>query len=672
MAHDEQWLTPRLQTAATLCNQTPAATESPLWLGVDLGTCDVVSMVVDRDGQPVAVCLDWADVVRDGIVWDFFGAVTIVRRHLDTLEQQFGRRFSHAATSFPPGTDPRISINVLESAGLEVSHVLDEPTAVADLLQLDNAGVVDIGGGTTGIAIVKKGKVTYSADEATGGHHISLTLAGNRRISLEEAEQYKRGHGDEIWPAVKPVYEKMADIVARHIEGQGITDLWLAGGSCMQPGVAELFCKQFPALQVHLPQHSLFMTPLAIASSGREKAEGIYMQNELQAALFQAFDTLNLQRVKTFSVPPVTLCGPGAVSSCGQQAQTRGLKHLFVMADSFLHQAGMTAGLTRSLAVKGIAMTLWPCPVGEPCITDVCAAVAQLRESGCEGVIAFGGGSVLDAAKAVALLVTNPDSTLAEMSETSVLQPRLPLIAIPTTAGTGSETTNVTVIIDAVSERKQVLVHASLMPDVAILDAALTEGVPSHVTAMTGIDALTHAIEAYSALNATPFTDSLAIGAIAMIGKSLPKAVGYGHDLAARESMLLASCMAGMAFSSAGLGLCHAMAHQPGAALHIPHGLANAMLLPTVMEFNRMVCRERFSQIGRALRTKKSDDRDAINAVSELIAEVGINKRLGRRGRNHLRHYGAWAQAALEDICLRSNPRTASLEQIVGLYAAAQ
>ncbi|GHK84167.1 hypothetical protein ECZU17_01040 [Escherichia coli] len=165
---------------------------------------------------------------------------------------------------------------MLESAGLEVSHVLDEPTAVADLLQLDNAGVVDIGGGTTGIAIVKKGKVTYSADEATGGHHISLTLAGNRRISLEEAEQYKRGHGDEIWPAVKPVYEKMADIVARHIEGQGITDLWLAGGSCMQPGVAELFCKQFPALQVHLPQHSLFMTPLAIASSGREKAEGIY------------------------------------------------------------------------------------------------------------------------------------------------------------------------------------------------------------------------------------------------------------------------------------------------------------------------------------------------------------------------------------------------------------
>ena len=118
--------------------------------------------------------------------------------------------------------------------------------------------------------------MTYSADEATGGHHISLTLAGNRRMPLEEAEQYKRSNAQEIWPVVKPVYEKMAEIVAHHIEGQGIADLWLAGGSCMQPGVDALFRKRFQELRVHLPQHSLFMTPLAIASSGREKAEGIY------------------------------------------------------------------------------------------------------------------------------------------------------------------------------------------------------------------------------------------------------------------------------------------------------------------------------------------------------------------------------------------------------------
>ncbi|MDU4314020.1 MAG: ethanolamine utilization ethanol dehydrogenase EutG [Klebsiella michiganensis] len=364
------------------------------------------------------------------------------------------------------------------------------------------------------------------------------------------------------------------------------------------------------------------------------------MQAELQTALFQAFDTLNLQRVKTFSVPPVTLCGLGALSACGQEAQARGVNHLFVMVDSFLHQAGLTAGLARSLAVKGVAMTVWLCPPGEPCVTDVCAAVAQLREAKCDGVVAFGGGSVLDAAKAVALLVTNPEQTLSEMTESSVLRPRLPLIAVPTTAGTGSETTNVTVIIDAVSGRKQVLAHASLMPDVAILDAALTEGVPPQVTAMTGIDALTHAVEAYSALSATPFTDSLALGAIAMIGQALPKSVGYGHDLAARESMLLASCMAGMAFSSAGLGLCHAMAHQPG------------------------------RQIGRALIAKKTDDHEAIAAVEALIAEVGLSKRLSDAGAKP-EHFSAWAQAAQEDICLRANPRTATREQIIDLYAAA-
>lgn len=395
------------------------------------------------------------------------------------------------------------------------------------------------------------------------------------------------------------------------------------------------------------------------------------MQAELQTALFQAFDTLNLQRVKAFSVPPVTLCGLGALSACGQEAQARGLGHLFVMVDSFLHQAGMTAGLERSLAMKGVAMTFWLCPQGEPSITDVCAAVAQLRESKCDGVVAFGGGSVLDAAKAVALLFTNPGQTLADMTAQSVLRPRLPLIAVPTTAGTGSETTNVTVIIDVVSGRKQVLAHASLMPDVAILDAALTEGVPPHVTAMTGFDALTHAIEAYSALNATPFTDSLAIGAVVMIAQSLPKAVGCGHDLAAREEMLLASCMAGMAFSSAGLGLCHAMAHQPGAMLHVPHGQANAILLPTVMEFNRMVCRERFSQIGRALTGKKADGHEAIAAVRELIADVGLSKRLTDVGATP-QHFSAWAQGALEDICIRSNPRTATQEQIIDLYAAAQ
>ena len=274
----QEWLHPRLLRAAELHQGIAGTIEAsqPLWLGIDLGTCDVVSMVVDADAIPVAVCLDWADVVRDGVVWDFFGAVTIVRQHLDTLEAQFGWRFDRATTSFPPGTDPRISINVLEAAGLTVAKVLDEPTAVADMMGLTHAAVVDIGGGTTGIAIVQQGVVVYSGDEATGGHHISLTLAGNQRIQLDDAEQMKRQRGADIWPVVRAVYEKMADIVAQHMQGHHVDELWLAGGSCMQPGVKALFTQRFPLLDIHLPPQSIFMTPLAIAACGIREGEGCH------------------------------------------------------------------------------------------------------------------------------------------------------------------------------------------------------------------------------------------------------------------------------------------------------------------------------------------------------------------------------------------------------------
>ncbi|AZN37525.1 ethanolamine utilization protein EutJ [Iodobacter ciconiae] len=263
----QSWLQPRLDLAHALMNDaTPTEAESVMALGIDLGTSDVVSMVVDQNAQPLAVCLDWADVVRDGIVWDFFGAVTILRRHLDTLETIFGQRFSDAATSFPPGTDPRISVNVLEAAGLNVVGVCDEPSAVAHLLQLDRAAVVDIGGGTTGIAVVEGGQVIYSGDEPTGGHHISLTLAGNLRMPLEEVDIIKKTQGKEIWPVVKPVFEKMSDIVRDHLIGYEVEDLYLSGGSCTMAGVQPLFAQEFPHHRVHLPRHPIYLTPLAIAA----------------------------------------------------------------------------------------------------------------------------------------------------------------------------------------------------------------------------------------------------------------------------------------------------------------------------------------------------------------------------------------------------------------------
>lgn len=260
------WLNPRLDRAAELLAGTATQASGELRLGIDLGTSDVVSMVVDAEDRPIGVQLEWADVVRDGIVWDYFGAVSIVRRQVAALEQQLGVRFGKANTSFPPGTNPRISVNVIEAAGLEVDQVIDEPSAVASLLAIDAGAVVDIGGGTTGIAVVNEGRVVYSGDEPTGGHHVSLTLAGSRNIPLEEAEQMKLQRGREIWPTVQAVFEKMADIVREHLQGHSVQSLYLSGGSCALPGVRELFAHEFPSLQVLQPSQPLFLTPLSIAA----------------------------------------------------------------------------------------------------------------------------------------------------------------------------------------------------------------------------------------------------------------------------------------------------------------------------------------------------------------------------------------------------------------------
>jgi len=268
MARDfVHWLTPRLDRAAELLRSPPMETaKGPLRLGIDLGTSDVVSIAIDAEDHPVAVQLEWADVVRDGIVWDYFGAVNIVRRQVAALQEQLGVTFTEACTSFPPGTDPRISVNVIEAAGLVVTQVIDEPSAVARLLELDRGAVVDIGGGTTGIAVVQGGQVVYSGDEPTGGHHVSLTLAGSRRIPLETAEHLKIEQGHEVWPAVQAVFEKMADIVRDHLRGHQVETLYLSGGSCALPGVRELFAREFPHLDVRLPSQPLFLTPLSIAA----------------------------------------------------------------------------------------------------------------------------------------------------------------------------------------------------------------------------------------------------------------------------------------------------------------------------------------------------------------------------------------------------------------------
>lgn len=391
-------------------------------------------------------------------------------------------------------------------------------------------------------------------------------------------------------------------------------------------------------------------------------------RQDVGRVIYRALDMLNARAVREFRVPPSTFIGPGATVRAGEAIQACGIGRVFVMVDGLLHEQGLDQGLFRALEDAGVACECLVYPGGEPHSETVEAAGRQLLAAACDGVLAFGGGSVLDAAKVTAMLAANPGCTVQNLgAEGRPLRRRMPLIAVPTTAGTGSEATNVAVITDSARRVKQVLVHTDLIPDLAIIDACLTQGVPPAVTATTGIDALTHAVEAYVSPAATPLTQGLALRAVALIGEALPLAVGQGGNVAARESMMLASYMAGMAFSNSGLGLCHATAHPLGARYGIPHGQANALMLPAVMRFNQLVCKGAYAEIGHALTRRELDAGASIAAIQQLIDEVGAGRPLPSFG--VLREdFAALAEAALQDNCLAGNPRTATAQQIIGIY----
>jgi len=260
----------RLTISSGLLNKTggrtPTRGHGPLHVGIDLGTADVVVMVLDESGEPVATFLEWAEVVRDGVVVDFIGAADIVGRLVDKARRRLGADLTSAATAFPPGTDPRLSTNILERAGLNVTAVQDEPSCIAKLLHLDRAAVVDIGGGTTGTAVVQKGEVVFSDDEPSGGRHISLAVAGHYRISFEEAEQRKREPEQYgILELARPTLQRISDIVADHIQGHEVERIVLSGGTCCLPGIDGVFADEL-GLPIKIPCLPLLLTPLAIAS----------------------------------------------------------------------------------------------------------------------------------------------------------------------------------------------------------------------------------------------------------------------------------------------------------------------------------------------------------------------------------------------------------------------
>ncbi|GAA0086513.1 ethanolamine utilization protein EutJ [Clostridium sp. CTA-7] len=241
------------------------------YTGVDLGTACVVLAVLDENYKPVAGAYRYADVVRDGMVVDYIGAVKIVRELKEEIEEKLGAELLYAAAAIPPGTDALDSgaiKNVVQAAGFELTSILDEPTAANKVLKIENGAVVDIGGGTTGISILKNGEVVYVVDEPTGGTHFSLVISGAYGMSFAEADKFKRDNKrhKELLPVLKPVVEKVSSIINEHIEGHDVKEISLVGGTCCLTGIEEIIQKQ-TGIYTHKPQNPMFVTPLGIALS---------------------------------------------------------------------------------------------------------------------------------------------------------------------------------------------------------------------------------------------------------------------------------------------------------------------------------------------------------------------------------------------------------------------
>lgn len=260
--------TDRIMSGPNGWHTIPPSVDS-IHVGVDLGTAYTVLIVLDKNYQPIAGTYEFAQIVRDGLVVDFVGAVDLLRKMKSQVEEKLGFAIKTASTGYPPGVpqaEVRATANVLFGAGLDCSGLIDEPTAANNVLQIKDGAIVDVGGGTTGIAIFKKGKVVYTADEPTGGTHFSLVIAGSTGSTFEEAEAMKKDSKQQtrLFPVIRPVMEKVGTIVRRHIAGHKIDKIYLVGGTCAYPGMDRVI-QEITGVETVLPGNPLFITPLGIA-----------------------------------------------------------------------------------------------------------------------------------------------------------------------------------------------------------------------------------------------------------------------------------------------------------------------------------------------------------------------------------------------------------------------
>ena len=381
-----------------------------------------------------------------------------------------------------------------------------------------------------------------------------------------------------------------------------------------------------------------------------------------------------------FQLRTRVLYKPGLVREMSNEVEAMGARRAFIVTDKGVEQAGLLDRVRDSLqSPLEVVGTFTDVPADSE-VTTVEQAAAQAREAQADLIIGVGGGSPIDTAKAVRILLSEGGNLHDYEGANLLTRPLLPMIAIPTTAGTGSEVTWASVIRDEAAGVKLLFVSPVLAPDLAVLDPEMTRTLPPHLTAATGIDALSHAIEALVGTGNNPITDSLALQAIDMISNHLRDATFTGDDMEARGQMLVASCIAGVAFSSGfqggNVGIVHAAAHSIGAAFHVHHGSLIAILLPHGMRFNSVVVPNRYSRIARAMGVnaggRPEDDviEDGAAAVSALAAECGLPIRLRDVGVPE-DALPAMAEATIVEGSMFTNPRLASYEEALDMLRAA-
>ena len=371
--------------------------------------------------------------------------------------------------------------------------------------------------------------------------------------------------------------------------------------------------------------------------------------------------------------------GVGSRKMIAEEVAKRGYTKALVVTDKDLVKFGVAAQVTDVLKEAGIPFEVFDEVKPNPTVTNVKNGIAAFKAAGADFIVAIGGGSSMDTSKAIGIIINNPEFSDVVSLEgvANTKKKSVPVIALPTTAGTAAEVTINYVITDEKNVKKMVCVDPNDIPTLAIIDPELMLSMPRGLTASTGMDALTHAIEGLITLGAWEMSDMFEIKAIEMISKWLPKVVENPSDIEARDGMATAQYIAGMGFSNVGLGLVHGMAHPLGAYYDIPHGVANALLLPFVMEYNKESnAKAKFRTIANAMGvdTSKMDDDQAAQAAVDAVKALAIKVHIPQ----HLKEIGVpesglptLAQAAFNDVCTPGNPRKATVEDILALYKKA-